>query len=77
MNSELTAQLETFARVYLIPTAWKLLGAVALWIVGSWVIKLVRATLGRFLHLRQFDDTLASYVEASAGEFFVDAVSCL
>jgi len=67
VDSELTAQLETFARVYLIPTAWKLLGAVALWIVGSWVIKLVRTALGRFLHLRQFDDTLASYVEASAG----------
>jgi small conductance mechanosensitive channel len=35
--------------------------------VGSWIIKLVRSTLGRFLHLRQFDATLASYVEASAG----------
>jgi small conductance mechanosensitive channel len=31
------------------------------------VIKLVRATLARFLHLRHFDLTLAAYVEASAG----------
>ena len=67
MESEFTAQVEAFTRVYLIPTAWKLLGAVALWIVGSWVIKLVRAAFARFLHLRQFDATLASYVEGSAG----------
>jgi len=56
--------------VYLIPTAWKLLGAVALWVVGSWVVKLVRTALGRFLRLRQFDVTLASYVEASVGILF-------
>lgn len=67
MESEFTAQVEAFARVYLIPTAWKLLGAVALWIIGSWVIKLVRAAFSRFLHLRQLDATLASYVEGSAG----------
>jgi small conductance mechanosensitive channel len=67
VESEFTAQVEAFARVYLIPTAWKLLGAVALWVVGSWVIKLVRAAFSRFLHLRHFDVTLASYVEASAG----------
>jgi small conductance mechanosensitive channel len=53
--------------VYLIPTAWKLLGAIALWIIGSWFIKLVRAALGRFLDVRHLDVTLASYVEASAG----------
>ena len=67
VDAELTAQVEALARVYLIPTAWKLLGAVALWIIGSWIIKLVRAAFGRFLHLRHFDVTLASYVEASAG----------
>ena len=35
--------------------------------IGSWIIKLVRSALSRFLHLRQFDATLASYLEASAG----------
>jgi small conductance mechanosensitive channel len=53
--------------VYLIPTAWKLLGAIALWMAGRWVIKLVRTALGSFLKIRQLDATLASYVEASAG----------
>ena len=67
MDSQVAAQVESLARLYLIPTAWKLLGAVALWMVGSWVIKLVRTTLVRFLHLRQFDVTLTSYLEASAG----------
>ena len=67
VDPQFISQVEAFARVYLIPTAWKLLGAVALWMVGRWVIKLVRTTLSTFLHLRQFDTTLASYLEASAG----------
>jgi small conductance mechanosensitive channel len=67
VDTEFATQVEALARVYLIPTAWKLLGAVALWLVGSWVIKLVRGALTRFLHLRQFDATLATYLEASAG----------
>lgn len=67
MDSQLTAQIESLARLYLIPTAWKLLGALALWVIGSWIIKLVQTTLARFLRLRQFDTTLASYFEASAG----------
>jgi small conductance mechanosensitive channel len=67
VDPEFASQVEALARVYLIPTAWKLLGAGALWIVGSWVIKLVRTALTRFLHLRHFDTTLASYVEASVG----------
>jgi small conductance mechanosensitive channel len=67
VESQLAAQVESLARLYLIPTAWKLLGAVALWLVGSWIVKLVRTALSRFLRLRQFDVTLASYVETSAG----------
>ena len=67
MDTEFTSQVEALARVYLIPTAWKLLGAAALWVVGSWVIKLVRGAFNRFLRLRQFDNTLATYLEASAG----------
>ena len=67
VDSELASQLDAFVRVYLIPTAWKLLGAAALWIIGGWAIKLFRNGLGRFLHVRQFDVTLASYVEASVG----------
>jgi small conductance mechanosensitive channel len=67
VDPDLASQAEAFARAYLIPTAWKLLGAFALWIVGRWIVKLVRSALGRFLRLRHIDDTLASYVEASAG----------
>jgi small conductance mechanosensitive channel len=67
VDPELAAQVEAFVRVYLIPTAWKLLGAIALSMAGRWVIKLVRTALGSFLKLRQLDTTLASYVEASAG----------
>ncbi len=67
MDPEFISQAEAFARVYLIPTAWKLLGAVALWMIGRWVIKLIRTGVTSFLSLRQFDATLVSYVEASTG----------
>ena len=67
MDPEFVSQVEAFGRVYLIPTAWKLLGAVALWLAGRWVIKLVRTALGSFLLVRRFDATLASYVGTSAG----------
>jgi small conductance mechanosensitive channel len=66
VESQFASQVESLARVYLIPTAWKLLGATALWVIGGWVIRLVRAAFGRFLLLRNFDATLASYGEASA-----------
>ena len=67
MGSDLASQAEALAGLYLIPTAWKILGAVALWVVGSWIVKLVRTAVGRFLRLRHFDATLASYVDAGAG----------
>jgi small conductance mechanosensitive channel len=35
--------------------------------VGRWVVKLVRAAVGRFLRMRHLDVTLVSYLEASAG----------
>ncbi len=66
MTQELSAQLETLFYSYIVPFGWKLIGALAVWIVGGWIVRLVRAALGRFLVARQIDATLVRYLDASA-----------
>ena len=66
MTQELSSQLETLFNTYLMPFGWKLLGALAVWIVGGWIVRAVRAALGRFLVSRQVDATLIRYLDASA-----------
>ena len=66
MTQELSAQLETLFYTYVVPFGWKLIGALAVWIVGGWIVRLVRAALGRFLLSRQVDGTLIRYLDASA-----------
>ena len=66
MNSDVVGQATAIFNAYLMPLGWKLLGAVAVWFVGSWVIRLLRAALGRTLIVRKVDPTLARYAEAGA-----------
>ena len=66
MNPQLTATLDSLLQMYVIPLGWKLLGALAVWIVGGWVIRIIRAGLGRVMTARHVDATLASYLDASA-----------
>ncbi len=66
MTQELSAQLETLFYTYVVPFGWKLIGALAVWIVGGWIVRLVRAALGRFLLSRRVDGTLIRYLDASA-----------
>ena len=66
MQGDLIDQVSSFVNAYVIPFGWKLLGAVALWIAGGWVIKLLRAALGRTLVVRKVDPTLSRYIEAGA-----------
>ena len=66
MTQELTSQLETLFTTYIVPFGWKLLGALAVWIIGGWIVRAVRAALGRFLVARQVDTTLIRYLDASA-----------
>jgi len=66
MDQAVTAPAEAFVRTYLIPMGWHLLGAGAIWVVGGWGIKLIRAALGRFMKIRQVDLTLARYLDTSA-----------
>jgi small conductance mechanosensitive channel len=66
VTQELSAQLETLFYTYIVPFGWKLIGALAVWIVGGWIVRLVRAALGRFLLSRRVDGTLIRYLDASA-----------
>jgi small conductance mechanosensitive channel len=51
---------------YLVPFGWKLLGALAVWIVGGWIVRGVRTALGKYLVSRRVDTTLIRYLDASA-----------
>ena len=66
MTQDMSAQISALVNTYLVPFGWKLLGALAVWIVGGWVVRLVRAALGRFLVARHVDGTLIRYLDASA-----------
>ena len=66
MTQDMSAQLSALVNTYVVPLGWKLLGALAVWIVGGWIVRLVRAALGRFLVARQVDTTLIRYLDASA-----------
>ena len=56
---------DKFMAVYLIPTGWKVLGAVVLWIVGSWAIKIIGNLSGRGMRAQKVDPTLIKYFEAT------------
>jgi len=66
VNQELTSTVESLVNTYVLPLGWKLIGALAVWIIGGWVVRLIRAALGRVMDARHVDKTLASYLDASA-----------
>jgi small conductance mechanosensitive channel len=66
MTQDVASQLSTLVNTYLVPLGWKLLGAVAVWVIGGWIVRLVRAALGRFLVARHVDTTLIRYLDAGA-----------
>jgi small conductance mechanosensitive channel len=47
----------------LIAVAWKVAGAIALWLVGRWLIAFALRMLGRTLSHQQFDATLSRYLQ--------------
>ena len=61
------AQLQTLVSTYVVPLAWKILGAIVVWIVGRWVIHLIEAALARVLGRRQLDPTLTRYTVSVSG----------
>lgn len=60
---ELVSQVDTFMRAYLAPMAWKLLGALAIWLAGRVGIGVIRTGLRRTMRARHLDVTLSRYLE--------------
>jgi len=57
------SELIASAKVTLLAVAWKVAGALVLWIVGRWLINFAMRLLGRALAKQQFDDTLSRYLQ--------------
>lgn len=49
----------------LINVAWKIAGAVALWLIGRWLISLALDMIGRAANKQQFDVTLTRYLQTA------------
>jgi len=66
MPQDLVNQASELINAYVMPFGWKVLGAIAVWIVGSWIVKFAAAAFGRMLVARNVEPTLGRYFEASA-----------
>ena len=53
------------ASVTLMAVAWKVAGAIALWLVGRWLISFALRMLSRGLERQQFDVTLTRYLQTA------------
>ena len=53
------------ASVNLVSAAWKVAGAIALWLLGRWLISFALRLLGRALAREQFDVTLTRYLQTA------------
>ena len=49
----------------LVAVAWRILGAIAIWLVGRWLIRLALRILGRALAKQDLDATLARYLQTA------------
>jgi small conductance mechanosensitive channel len=58
MNALATSAVATLSAV-----AWKVAGAIALWLVGRWLVGLALRLLGRALAQQKFDPTLTRYLQ--------------
>lgn len=56
---------DRFMAVYLIPVGWKVLGAIILWIIGSWAIRIIGNLSGRGMRAQKLDPTLIKYFDAT------------
>jgi small conductance mechanosensitive channel len=53
------------ATATLVAVAWKVIGALALWLVGRWLISVALRMIGRALSHQQFDVTLTRYLQTA------------
>ena len=58
-------QVNNLFQHYGMPLIWNLLGAIAIWVIGGWIITAIRNFIKRTMAARNMDSTLASYVDTS------------
>lgn len=61
----LVTDASALVSLYLIPLAWKILGAIVLWIVGGWLIGMATRLVTRAMERRSLDRTLTVYVDSA------------
>ncbi|HSA61592.1 MAG TPA: mechanosensitive ion channel family protein [Nitrospiraceae bacterium] len=59
--------IQSFITTHVIPFGWTLLGALAIWVGGSWTIRLIRRALSHALTVRGMDHTLIGYLDTTTG----------
>jgi small conductance mechanosensitive channel len=60
-------ELTQLFNTYIVPLGWKLISAIAVWIIGGWVIHMMGKALNKSLSKRkEVDATLAKYAENGA-----------
>jgi small conductance mechanosensitive channel len=55
--------LITTSVALLVTVAWRILGALALWLIGRWLIRFAMRVMGRALSKQHVDPTLARYLQ--------------
>jgi small conductance mechanosensitive channel len=58
-------ELITLVTTYVVPGALRIIGAIAMWIAGGYVIAFVLATMGRFMEKDRVDPSLVRYVRST------------
>lgn len=65
MNPPPLDAVTQFLHTYIVPFGWRMIGALALWVVGGWVIRLLVRLARNAMAARQVDKTLSNYGEAA------------
>jgi small conductance mechanosensitive channel len=60
---DLNAVMQSATTATLVAVAWKIAGALVLWLIGRWLIAIATRLVGRALSQQQFDVTLTRYLQ--------------
>ena len=65
MGGSLDVDLKQLVSSYLLPLGWKVLGALAIWIAGGWVIRFIAGLTNRGMTRHRIEPTLVRYTESA------------
>lgn len=67
MNATTLENIKNLILANVVPFAWTILGALALWIIGGWAIAAIKSLSRRTMIARGIDATLIQYIESATG----------